>query len=73
MQMYGLNHHFDTLIPTFIIGYKWGQSIDCKNLYFFCFSTKHLEFNSKNKDWLAWKHDNVSKWKDLSIHRLLFL
>ena len=26
----------------------------------FCFSAKHAALRKKDKDWLAWNHDNVS-------------
>ena len=35
------------------------------------FSAKHAALRRKNKDWLAWNHDNVSGWGDMSICRLL--
>ena len=37
--------------------------------YFF---SKHAALMSKNKDWLAWNHNNVSELGDMSIHGLLF-
>jgi hypothetical protein len=37
-----------------------------------CFSTKHTALRRKSKDWLAWNHDNVSEWGDMSIRGLLF-
>jgi hypothetical protein len=37
-----------------------------------CFSTKHAALRRKSKDWVAQNQDNVSKWGDMSIHRLLF-
>ena len=37
-----------------------------------CFSTKHVALRSKNKDWLAWNQNNVSKWSNMSISGLLF-
>jgi len=37
-----------------------------------CFSAKHAALRRKNKDWLAWNQDNVSKWGDMSIRGLLF-
>ena len=30
-----------------------------------CFSTKHPAW-SESKDWLAWDHDNVYEWSDMS-------
>jgi hypothetical protein len=35
-----------------------------------CFFSAELRGNSK--DWLAWNQDNVSEWRDMSIHGLLF-
>jgi len=32
-----------------------------------CLSTKHAALRSKNKDWLARNHDNVSEWSDIFI------
>ena len=37
-----------------------------------CFSVKHAALRRKSKDWLAQNQDNVSKWSDMCIHRLLF-
>ena len=37
-----------------------------------CFSAKHAALRRKSKDWLARNQDNVSKWGDMSICRLLF-
>ena len=37
-----------------------------------CFSAKHTALRIKSTDWLAQNQDNVSKWGDMSIHRLLF-
>ena len=37
-----------------------------------CFSTKQAALRRKNKDWLAWNQDNVSKWGDMPTRRLLF-
>jgi hypothetical protein len=37
-----------------------------------CFSAKHAALRRKNKDWLAWNQNNVSKWGDMTIRRLLF-
>jgi hypothetical membrane protein len=37
--------------------------------YFF---SKHAALRCKNKDWLAWNHNNVSELGDMSIHGLLF-
>ena len=33
-----------------------------------CFSAKH----TTSKDWLAWNHNNVSEWCEMSNRRLLF-
>jgi hypothetical protein len=38
-----------------------------------CFSAKYTALRRKSKDWLERNQDNVSKWGDMSIHRLLFL
>jgi len=57
-----LDHGFDP---------KSGQTKDNK-VGICCFSTKHTALKSKSKDWLARNHDNVSEWRDMSIHRLLF-
>ena len=32
-----------------------------------CFSSKHAASHNISKDWLAWNHDNVSEWSDLSL------
>jgi len=37
-----------------------------------CFSAKHVALRRKSKDWLAGNHDKMSKWGDISIHKLLF-
>ena len=37
-----------------------------------CFSAKHTALRRKSKNWLALSQDNVSEWKHVSIHRLLF-
>ena len=37
-----------------------------------CFSAKHAALRRKDKDWLAWNHDNVSGWGDMSTRGLLF-
>jgi len=37
-----------------------------------CFSAKHAALRRKSKDWVARNQNNVSKWGDMSIHRLLF-
>ena len=36
------------------------------------FSAKHTVLKRKSKDWLARNQNNVSKWSDMSIRRLLF-
>ena len=36
------------------------------------FSSKLTALMSKNTDWLAWNHNNVSELGDMSIHELLF-
>ena len=36
------------------------------------FSAKHAALRRKSKYWWARNQDNVSKWGDMSIHRLLF-
>lgn len=38
----------------------------------YCFSSKRKTLRRKNKDLLARNGDNVSKWGNISIHRLLF-
>ena len=35
-----------------------------------CFSAKHAALRRKSKDWLAWNQENVSKWGNMSNHRL---
>jgi hypothetical protein len=37
-----------------------------------CFFAKHAALRSKSKDWLAWNQDNVSEWRNMSTHGLLF-
>jgi hypothetical protein len=39
-----------------------------------CFSAKHADLRSKNKDWLAQNQDTkyMSKWSDMSTYGLLF-
>jgi len=48
-----------------------GQTKDYK-IGICCFSAKHAELRRKSKNWLARNQDNVSKWGDISTHRLLF-
>jgi hypothetical protein len=48
-----------------------GQTKDYK-IGICCFSTKHTALRRKSKDWLARNQNNVSKWSDMSTHRLLF-
>ena len=36
------------------------------------FVASPLSKRRMNKDWLAWNQNNVSKWGDMSIYRLLF-
>jgi hypothetical protein len=36
------------------------------------FFAQHTALREKSKDWLAWNHDNVSEWSDMSIRGLLF-
>ena len=36
------------------------------------FSAKHAPLRRKSKNWLAWNHNNVSEWSDMSIRVLLF-
>jgi hypothetical protein len=48
-----------------------GQTKDYKSSIC-CFSAKHAAFMGKIKDWLARNRDNVSDWRDMSIHGLLF-
>jgi len=38
-----------------------------------CFSDKHTALWSKSNYWLAWNQNNVSEWRDISIHGLMFL
>jgi hypothetical protein len=35
-----------------------------------CFSAKYAALRRKSKDWLGWNQDNVSKWGNMSTHRL---
>jgi hypothetical protein len=44
-----------------------GQTNDYK-IGICCFSAKH----TASKDWLAWNHNNVSEWGEMSNRRLLF-
>jgi hypothetical protein len=37
-----------------------------------CFATKHAALRRKEKYWLAGNQDNVSKWGNMSIRKLLF-
>ena len=37
-----------------------------------CSSTKHAALRRKSKDLLAQNQDNVSEWRDMSTHGLLF-
>ena len=37
-----------------------------------CFSGKHAALRNKSRDWLSRSQDNMSKWSDMSIRRLLF-
>jgi hypothetical protein len=37
-----------------------------------CFSAKHAALKRNSKDWLAWNHNNVSEWSDISTRGLLF-
>jgi hypothetical protein len=37
-----------------------------------CFSGKHAALSRKSKEWSTLNQDNVSKWGDMSIRRLLF-
>jgi hypothetical protein len=48
-----------------------GQTKDFQ-IGIYCFSAKHAVVRRKKKDWLAPNQDNVSKWDDMSICRLLF-
>jgi len=48
-----------------------GQTKDYK-IGICCFSANHAALRSKSKDWLAQNQNNVSKWSDMSIRRLLF-
>jgi hypothetical protein len=41
-------------------------------LVFVASPLKHAALRRKSKDWLALNQDNVSKWGDISISRLLF-
>jgi hypothetical protein len=47
-----------------------GQTKDYK-IGICCLSAKHAALRRKSKDWLARNQDNVSKWGDISIPRLL--
>ena len=48
-----------------------GQTKDYK-IGICCFSSKYAALKRKSKDWLARNQDNVSKWSDMYISRLLF-
>ena len=48
-----------------------GQTKDNK-IRLCCFPGKHAALRSKNKDWLARNHNNVSDWSDMSTRGLLF-
>jgi hypothetical protein len=44
--------------------------MDINSIHFPLFT--HAALKRKSKDWLALNQDNVSKWGDISISRLLF-
>ena len=48
-----------------------GQTKDYK-IGICCFFPKRAALVSKSKDWLAWNQDNVSKWNNISTHKVLF-
>ena len=37
-----------------------------------CLSAQHAALRRKSKDWLAWNHNNVSEWSDMSTRGMLF-
>ena len=50
----------------------WSSQTEDYTIGICCFSAKHATLRRKSKDWLAWNHDNLSEWSNMSIHRLLF-
>jgi hypothetical protein len=48
-----------------------GQTKDYK-IGICCFSAKQSALRNESKHCLAWNPDNVSKWSDMSILRMLF-
>ena len=48
-----------------------GQTKDYK-IGICCFSAKQTALRRKSNDWLTRNQNNVSKWGDMSIRRLLF-
>jgi hypothetical protein len=52
-----------SLTQQIFIGYKIGIC---------CFSATHTALRRYGKYWLARNQDNVSEWRDMSIHGLLF-
>jgi hypothetical protein len=51
--------------------HRSGQTEDYK-IGICCFFAKHTALRRKSKDKLARNQNNVSKWSDMSTHRLLF-
>jgi hypothetical protein len=50
----------------------WSGQTKDYNIGIFCFSAKHTVLRRKSKDWLARAQENVYKWGNMSICRLLF-
>jgi hypothetical protein len=48
-----------------------GQTKDYK-ICICCISAKHVALRGQNIDWLSWIQNNVSEWRDMSTHGLLF-
>jgi hypothetical protein len=63
-----------SVLPSSVVGRGFeprsGQTKDCK-IGICCFFTKHATLRRKSKDWLARNQDNVSKWGNMSISRLM--
>jgi len=77
-HLYFQNHIGDVMATVFASsavyrGFKTksSQTKDYK-IGICCFSANHAALRRKKKDWLVRNQDNVSKWGDMSIRRLLF-
>ena len=47
---------------------SWSDLTKDYKICIFSFSAKHAALKGKNKDWLAWNQQNVSKWSNMSTH-----